>query len=105
MNRNNKDKSKLLTGTSEAFHSLAPIFKSRYFYIGILSVLAGIGLNMASQNYLHNYISEGKSLPMLSDLILDNLPVIDLSLIYDIVALIPIILSIVYVFHKKEYRS
>jgi hypothetical protein len=100
----NNGKSKLLRYALDAFHSLIPVFKSRYFYIGLLSVFAGIGLNMASQSYLHNYISEGKTLPMLSDLILDNLPVIDVSLIYDIVALIPIILALIYVFHKKDYN-
>jgi hypothetical protein len=104
MNRNNKGKNKLLIYTIEAMRSLVPLFKSRYFYIGFLSVMAGIGLNMASQSYLHNYISEGKTLPMLSDLILDNLPVIDVSLIYDIISLIPIILAIVYVIHKKDYN-
>jgi hypothetical protein len=104
MNHNQKGKSKLLIYTLEVFHSLIPVFKSRYFYIGLLSVFAGIGLNMASQNYLHNYISEGKTLPMLSDLILDNLPVVDVSLIYDIVSLIPIILALVYIFHKKDYN-
>jgi membrane-associated phospholipid phosphatase len=41
---------------------------------------------------------------MLSDLILDNLPVINVSLIYDIVALIPIIFAFVYVIHKKDYN-
>ncbi len=104
MNDNYKGKNKLLIFSSEAFHSLIPIFKSGYFYIGLLSVLAGIGLNFASQAYLHNYISEGKTLPMLSDLILDNLPVVDVSLIYDIVSLIPIILAIIYIFHKKDYN-
>jgi hypothetical protein len=104
MNRNNKGKNKLLIYTIEAIRSLVPVFKSWYFYIGFLSVLAGIGLNMASQSYLHNYISEGKTLPMLSDMILDKLPVIDVSLIYDIISLIPIILAIVYVIHKKDYN-
>ncbi|HAM08758.1 MAG: hypothetical protein A2X05_00595 [Bacteroidetes bacterium GWE2_41_25] len=89
---------------SEAIESLIAVFSSRYFYIGSFSVLAGIGLNIASQTYLHNYMSEGKTLPMLSDLILDNLPVIDLSLVYDIVCLIPIFLMFVYIAHKKEYN-
>ena len=89
---------------SEISHSLIQVFKSRYFYIGLISVFAGIGLNIASQTYLHNYLSEGKALPMLSDLILDNLPHIDVSLIYDIVALIPIILIIGYIFHKKDFN-
>ena len=89
---------------SETYGSLTAVFTSRYFYIGFLSVLAGIALNIASQTYLHNYMSEGKTLPMLSDLILDHLPVIDLSLVYDIVCLIPILLMFVYIAHKKEYK-
>ena len=89
---------------SEGFTSLIQLFKSRYFYIGFFSVLAGMALNIASQTYLHNYMSEGKTLPMLSDLILDNLPVIDLSLVYDIVCLIPIFLVFVYVAHRKDYN-
>lgn len=89
---------------SEVIESLILVFTSRYFYLGFFSVLAGIGLNIASQTYLHNYMSEGKTLPMLSDLILDNLPVIDLSLVYDIVCLIPIFLMFIYIVHKKEYN-
>ena len=104
MNYTYKVKSNPLVPTSEIVHSLIPVFKSRYLYIGLLSVFTGIGLNIASQTYLHNYMSEGKTLPMLSDLILDNLPVIDVSLIYDIVCLIPIILVFIYIVHKKDYN-
>jgi hypothetical protein len=104
MNHNYKGKNKLLLYTSEVFHSLIPLFKSGYLYIGLLSVIAGAGLNFASQTYLHNYMSEGKTLPMLSDLILDNLPVFDVSLVYDIFCLIPIILVLIYFVHKKDYN-
>ena len=104
MNYNYKGENKFLIYISIIYNSLIPIVKSRYFYIGLLSVIAGIGLNIASQTYLHNYMSEGKTLPMLSDLILDNLPVIDVSLIYDIVCLIPIILAFIYIVHKKDYN-
>jgi hypothetical protein len=89
---------------SETIKLLIPVLKSKYLYIGLLCTFAGSGLNFVSQAYLHRYISEGKALPMLSDLILDNLPLIDLSLIYDIVALIPIILTFVYFFHKKDFN-
>ena len=65
---------------------------------------AGLGLNVASQTYLHNYISEGKTLPMLSDLILDNIPVLNVALIYDIVALIPIIIALLFMFQKNNYN-
>jgi hypothetical protein len=104
MNDNHKGNSTPLLFTSEFLNSLIQVFKSRYFYIGLLSVLAGIGLNYASQAYLHNYMSEGKTLPMLSDLILDNLPVIDLSLIYDIFILISVFLILIYIVHKKDYN-
>ena len=89
---------------TENISSLNQLFKSRYLYIGFLSLVAGMALNIASQTYLHNYMSSGKTLPMLSDLILDNLPLIDLSLVYDIICLIPIFLLFVYVVHKKEYN-
>jgi hypothetical protein len=104
MNQNLKGLNKLFSYISEIFHPFISLIKSRYLYLGLLAVFAGIGLNIASQTYLHNYIIEGKALPMLSDLILDNLPVIDVSLIYDIVSLIPIILAIIYIFHKKDYN-
>ena len=61
-------------------------------------------MNFASQTYLHNYMSEGKTLPMLSDLILDNLPVLNVALYYDIFCLIPIILVLIYFVHKKDYN-
>jgi hypothetical protein len=103
MNQKHTGKNESFSDSSEIIHSLLPVFKSHFFYIGFMSVIAGIGLNIASQTYLHNYMSEGKTLPMLSDLILDNLPVIDVSLIYDIVCLIPIILVFIYIVHKKDY--
>ena len=49
-------------------------------------------------------MSEGKTLPMLSDLILDNLPVIDLSLIYDFFSLVILIVFTIYIIQKKEYN-
>jgi hypothetical protein len=61
-------------------------------------------LNLASQTYLHNSVSAGKTLPMLSDFILDKLPVINVAIIYDIFALIPIILTLIYIFHKKDFN-
>jgi len=88
----------------EIFRSLVPVIKSRYFYIGLLFIIAGAALNFASQTYLHNYMSEGKTLPMLSDLILDNLPVIDFSLVYDLFCLVILLVVVVYIVHKKDYN-
>jgi hypothetical protein len=83
---------------------IIPVLKSKYFYIGILSIIAGAGLNFASESYLHNYMTEGKTLPMLSDLILDNLPFYNITLIYDIFCLVPIFLVLIYFVHKKDYN-
>jgi hypothetical protein len=49
-------------------------------------------------------MSEGKTLPMLSDLILDNLPVINLSLVYDIFCIVIFVTVAVYVVHRKDYN-
>jgi len=89
---------------SDHLKMLVPVIRSSRFYFGILFILAGIAVNNASQAYLHSYISEGKSLPILSDMILDKLPVIDVSLIYDLFAIIPIVLAVVYIVHRKDYN-
>jgi hypothetical protein len=88
----------------EITRSLVLVIKSKFFYIGLLSLATGAALNLASQTYLHNYMSDGKTLPMLSDLILDNLPVIDLSLIYDIFCLVIFLVVAIYIVHKKDYN-
>jgi len=104
MNIISKEKNKPLVYLSEMGRGILPVLKSKYLYFGILAVIAGAGLNFASESYLHNYMSEGKTLPMLSDLILDNLPFYNVSLIYDISCLIPIVLVLIYFVHKKDYN-
>ena len=81
-----------------------PVLHSRYLYLSIFACLCGIGINNASQAYLHDYISNGKTLPILSDLILDKLPFINVSIIYDIFAIIPILLAVIYIIREKEYN-
>jgi hypothetical protein len=104
MNLNYKGNNKRPAINFESSQYIIPVLSSIYLYIAILSFIAGAALNIASQTYLHNVISEGKTLPMLSDLILDRLPVLNVSLYYDIFALIPIILVMVYIVHKKDYN-
>jgi hypothetical protein len=104
MDHNPNDKTRLFKNLSDHLQSFIPVLKTRYFYLGVAALLTGILLNNASQTYLHNYISEGKSLPVLSDMILDKLPVINVSLIYDIFAVIPIILAVVYIINKRDYN-
>ena len=89
---------------TEMVTSLVPVITSRYFYIGLLALITGAALNFASQTYLHNYMSEGKTLPMLSDMILDNLPVIDVAIFYDIFCIVVFAVVIAYIIHKKEYN-
>ena len=104
MNNKDKKENSMVAYISEMFSQLKKVAKSRYLYLGVLAVIAGAGLNFASEAYLHNYMSEGKSLPMLSDLILDNLPFYNVSLIYDIFCLVPILLVFIYFVHKKDYE-
>lgn len=103
MNFINKE-SKAVSFPFRFLESLPLVLRTRYLYISLICFIAGAGLNIASQTYLHNYLSEGKTLPMLSDLILDNLPVMNVALYYDIFALIPIIVVLIYIIHKKEYN-
>jgi hypothetical protein len=89
---------------SEHLQLLLPVLKNKRFYLSILFILGGIAINNISQAYLHYYVSNGKTLPILSDMILDKLPVVDVSLIYDIFAIIPIALTVTYIIHKRDYN-
>jgi hypothetical protein len=104
MDQNPTVKTGLHKNISEHIKLLIPVLKNRYFYISLLAILSGIGINNASQAYLHDYISNGKTLPILSDLILDKLPYIDVAILYDIFAIIPILLAVIYLVSKKEYK-
>ncbi|HOO98050.1 MAG TPA: phosphatase PAP2-related protein [Bacteroidales bacterium] len=95
---------KLISAAVFKAHIL-PLITSKYLYIGLITLATGAILNFASQTYLHNYMIEGKTLPMLSDLILDNLPVIDLSLIYDIFCLVIFAIVFIYIIHRKKYNT
>jgi len=95
---------KLIEFVLEVYKSLLSVLKSKYFYFGLLSLGAGAALNFASQTYLHDSVNEGKTLPMLSDLILDNLPVIDVSLLYDLFCLVIFATVGIYIIHRQEYR-
>lgn len=104
MDQNPKEKTSLFKNLIDHLRSFIPVLKSRYLYYGLLAVLAGIGINNASQAYLHYYISQGKTLPILSDMILDKIPVINVTLIYDLFAIIPILLAVVYIIDKRDYN-
>jgi membrane-associated phospholipid phosphatase len=85
-------------------NSIVPVIKTKYFWIGILSLIIGAGLNFASQTYLHLYMSEGKTLPMLSDMILDNVPVVNMSIFYDIFCIVIFSFVVAYIVHRNQYN-
>jgi len=89
----------------EVLHALRSLFSGVHIYIGIGMLYAGMQFNFLSQTYLHNYISQGKTLPVLSDLILDNLPYIDVDYLYDIFSLVSILIFTIYVIHRSEYKK
>jgi membrane-associated phospholipid phosphatase len=91
--------------STEVYKGFRFLFRSWQFYVGAASLIAGMLLNFASQTYLHNYMQEGKTLPMLSDLILDNIPFVDVSLYYDILSLCAFLLMGTYIVLKNEYKS
>jgi hypothetical protein len=98
------DKRKQPSLLSEIGSSFLALLKTRHLYIGLLTAVAGAALNFACQTYLHNYMDEGKTLPMLSDLILDNLPVINVAIFYDIFCLVIFTVVAIYIIHKKDYN-
>jgi membrane-associated phospholipid phosphatase len=89
---------------SGIINSIVPVIKTKYFWIGIFSLIIGAGLNFASQTYLHLYMSEGKTLPMLSDMILDNVPVVNMSIFYDIFCIVIFAFVVAYVVHRNQYN-
>lgn len=92
----------ILNKLREFSRDLYSLLKDKWFYVGLAALILGIQLNFYSQTYLHNYMIEGKSLPVLSDLILDNLPYWDIDYLYDIFSLLSGIIFVIYVIHKKQ---
>jgi len=70
----------IINKLTEIANEFLLLFKNKYFYIGAISLIIGIELNYYSQEYLLNYIQNGSSLPVLSDLILDNIPLWDVDI-------------------------
>jgi len=105
MRKNPERESKSISYISEIINSVNPIFRSWYFYLGLISLIAGMEFTFASQTYLYNYTNEGNILPMLPDLILDNLPFYNVSLFYDLFSFITVVVVIIYIVHKKDYKS
>ena len=88
----------------ELTEGIKTLVRSRYFYIGLVVLATGVLLNLASQTYLHNYMSEGKTLPMLSDLILDNIPYVNVAVLYDIFSLVSFFTIVTYIITRNELK-
>lgn len=90
---------------SEIAREFLKLLKNKFFYIGAVVLIIGIELNFYSQEYLLNYMPNGKTLPVLSDLILDNIPLWDIDYLYDIFSIFSLIVLIIFVIHKRKYNS
>lgn len=90
---------------SEIYREIFKLFKNKYFYLSAATLIIGIELNFYSQEYLLNYIQNGKSLPILSDLILNNIPYWDIDFLYDIFSIFSLLVLIVFIIHKRKYNS
>ncbi|WP_291858313.1 hypothetical protein [Marinilabilia sp.] len=90
---------------SELISELFKLLHNKYFYIGLLTLIVGMELNFYSQKYLLNYIQNGKSLPILSDLVLDNIPLWDIDYLYDIFSIVSLLVLVVFIIDKRKYQS
>lgn len=96
-------RNKVVLKLSEIIRELLKLLKKKYFYLGAVALIIGIELNYYSQEYLLNYMQNGKSLPVLSDLILDNIPLWDIGYLYDYFSIVSLLVLIVFVIHKRMY--
>lgn len=102
---NSPEKNTITKKLAETGSELIRLFKNKFLYISIITLILGIEMNFYSQEYLLNYIENGSSLPVLSDLILNNIPLWDISYLYDIFSLLSLVIIITYVIHKSEYEK
>jgi hypothetical protein len=79
------------------------LVKMPSLYLGALILLLGIRVTFISQSYLHYYVTEVKTLPVLTDLVLDNLPYLDISYIYDIFSLAGFFIFVAYIVHRRQF--
>jgi hypothetical protein len=83
-------------------NKIGVLVKDKYFWIGLVVLMAGLLLNYTSSSYLHDRY--GETLPVLDDLILDNSPYLPLAWIYDFISIASVLLIIYYVY-KKDYKK
>jgi membrane-associated phospholipid phosphatase len=93
----------LVIKAKEVVSYLRFFLSSKKFYKGTAILVFGVETNFLSQIYLNEYIHHGESLPVLSDLILNNLPYWDVGFLYDYFSVLALAVFIFYIIHKREY--
>lgn len=89
---------------SKLSSTILALIRNKKLYIGALVLVVGIEVNFYAQQHLLDYTKTGKSLPVLSDLILDNIPFWDIDYIYDIFSLISLGILAIYVVDRGKYH-
>lgn len=89
------DKNKKLS-TKEKF---AYLFKNKYFWLATAFLLFSILTSLLAANYLEN--KYGNNLPILHDLILDNIPSLKIAWLYDLLAIFMYFILAIYAFKNK----
>ena len=103
MEKSVNQKAKTGFSFSEFISSLIRVLKNKYLYIALATLIAGLSINIISQIYLYNNYNKGAIYPEMSDLILDKVPVIDVSIIYYLLVIIIFFAVVMYVIQRKEY--
>jgi membrane-associated phospholipid phosphatase len=103
MEKSVNQKAKTDFSFSELINSLIQVLRNKYFYIALATLAAGLCINILSQIYLYNNYNKGAIYPEMSDLILDKVPVIDVSIIYDLLVIGIFFAVVIYVVQRKEY--
>ena len=83
-------------------NSIKGFLMNRYFYIGLGILFFGILVNQISSSFIIRY---GGNLPVLSDLILDNIPYYNFGYIYDIFNILCLGIFIMYIVFRKQYKN
>ncbi len=89
--------------TSELKRGLNILFKNKYFYIYLALFILSLMANYAAQAYLYSLQNKGQTLPVLSDLILDNIPYYNISWLYDVLTMASFLLFLFYVYKNSKY--
>jgi len=89
-----------------AFKEITFLFKSKLFWFGFLFYISAVHFGFACQSYLYRRVSNhALKLPLLHDLILDNIPFLEISFLYDWATLFGFITFLIYIICKKKYRN